>query len=75
MGEKLSLHYYDSRGVFRDYDTSMDDEGWKWWRMAPKLSQRFTGKFTDANTISGTFEMCEDDVHWKDDLKITYRRA
>ena len=43
--------------------------------MAPGFSQRFTGTLTDdGNTIDGLAQLCRDDVHWADDLKITYRR-
>ena len=71
----LRVHYYDSRGVFRDYESSADETAWKFWRDAPGFSQRFTGTFTDGgNTIDGLAELRRDDVHWADDLKITYRR-
>lgn len=73
---KTSMHYYDSRGVFRDYDVSIDDVAWRWSRMAPGFSQRFTGTFADnGNTIVGVSQICQDDVTWKDDLKITFKRA
>jgi len=72
---QLSMHYYDSRGVFRAYQTSIDGEAWQFWRDAPGFSQRFTGTFADGgNTIVGRSQLREDDVHWKDDLQITYRR-
>jgi len=71
----LRLHYYDSRGVFRLCETSCDATAWKWSRMAPGFSQRFTGRFADGgNTIVGQAELCRDDVHWANDLAITYRR-
>ena len=72
---QLTLHYFDSRGVFRVYHASADDTAFRFWRTAPKLSQRFTGTFADdGNTIVGRTQMCEDDVNWRDDLAITYRR-
>src|SRR3954452_21762325 len=50
----MRLHYYDSRGVFRDYEASVDDVAWRYWRSAPGFSQRFTGTFTDGgDTIVG----------------------
>jgi len=40
-------------------------------RLAPGFSQRFTGTFaSDGHTIDGLW----DDVNWKNDLQITYRR-
>lgn len=73
--QQLSMHYYDSRGVFRVFQASMDDASWRFWRNAPGFSQRFTGTFEDGgDTIVGRSQLCRDDVHWVDDLEITYRR-
>lgn len=70
----LTMHYYDSRGVFRAFDASIDDTAWRFERMAPGFSQRFVGTFADGgDTIVGKTQLCEDDEHWRDDLAITYR--
>jgi hypothetical protein len=72
---QLKMHYYDSRGVARVYEVSMDDESWRLWRYATGFSQRFTGRFADGGkTIVGRWQVCEDELHWNDDLEITYRR-
>ena len=72
----LSMHYFDSRGVFRVYDASVDDETWRIWRDAPGFSQRFTGAFSDGgDTIDGHWQLCRDGIQWDDDLAITYRRS
>jgi len=72
---QLHMHYFDSRGVFREYAVSIDDSSWRIWREAPGFSQRFTGTFADGgNTISGRWQLSEDDLHWVDDLQMTYRR-
>ena len=68
------LHYFDSRGVFRVFDTAIDETSWRYWRTAPGFSQRFTGRFVGDDTIAGQSELCQDDVHWANDLTITYRR-
>jgi hypothetical protein len=69
------MHYFDSRGVFRIFDANVDDETWRVWRESPGFSQRFTGTFADGgDTIAGLWQLREDDVHWNDDLRITYRR-
>ncbi len=69
------MHYFDSRGVFRVYETTVSDEAWQWWREAPGFSQRFTGRFTDGgDIIVGRSQLCRDDIHWTDDLAIMYRR-
>jgi hypothetical protein len=71
----LHMHYYDSRGVYRVYDASIDAAAWRWWRDAPGFSQRFTGTFADGgDTIVGRSQLRRDDDRWNDDLAITYRR-
>jgi hypothetical protein len=68
-----TMLYFDKRGVSRIFDMSMENKVWKYWRNAPKFSQRFTGTFKDdGNTIFGLSELCEDGVNWQDDLKLTY---
>ena len=72
----LTMHYFDSRGVFRVLDATIDDEALRFVRIAPGFSQRYTGRFADGDhTLVGQWEMSEDGVHWRDDLQITYRRA
>lgn len=72
----LTMHYYDSRGVFREYRITLDDRAWRIWRDAPGFSQRFVGTFTDGGaTIVGLWELSLDDTTWADDLRITFRRA
>ena len=73
---QLSMHYFDSRGVFRIFNVSFDDKSWRIWRDAPGFSQRYTGTFADGgNTILGGWQLRQDDVNWADDLRITYRRS
>lgn len=70
----LHMHYFDSRGVFRIYDVSIDGAVWRIWRDAPGFSQRFTGiRSDDGGTIDGLWEFRRD-VDWESDLKITYQR-
>jgi hypothetical protein len=72
---RLCMHYFDSRGVFRVYDATIDEEAWRLWRDAPGFAQRFTGTFADGgDTITGQWQLCQDDIHWDNDLQITYRR-
>ena len=73
---QMRMHYFDSRGVSRIYEATIDDESWRVWRDAPGFSQRFSGAFADGgDTIVGRWQMCQDEVHWNDDLEITYRRS
>jgi hypothetical protein len=72
---KLSMHYFDSRGVFRSYDATIEDSDWRLSREDPTFPQRFAGKLSsDGNTLTGTWELREGDGPWRSDLRITYRR-
>jgi len=74
--DSLTMHYYDSRGVFREYAVTADDHAFRYSRDDPGFSQRFTGTYADdGNTIRGQSQLCTDGVTWKDDLAITYRRS
>jgi hypothetical protein len=73
-------HYFDSRGVARVYEMSLDDGVWKLWRDEPDLSpldfeQRFTGTFgDDGTTIAGAWEICHDGTTWEHDFDLTYEK-
>jgi hypothetical protein len=70
----LVQHYFDSRGIARQYQMRVTEGVWKLWRAAPEFHQRFTGTFSDDGaTISGAWEMAEDGVHWHHDFDLTYR--
>jgi hypothetical protein len=68
--------YFDERGVSRKYDVTLRDGTWKWWRSAPGLSQRFTGRIVDdGRTIIGQGELSRDGHTWEGDLQLTYTRV
>ena len=72
----LTMHYFDSRGVFRVYETSLTDGVLRIWREAPGFSQRFEGPIGDGgDTIDGLWKLSRDGSTWNDDLKISYRRV
>ena len=73
--EKLSMLYFDERGVSRIYDVVFNNNVLKMERNHPGFSQRFKGIVNDnGNTIEGAWELCEDDVNWKKDLEVIYTR-
>lgn len=73
---QMKMHYFDSRGVFRVYEVSIDADSVRFSRHDPGFSQRFTGRFDAAgNGILGLWQVSKDDVHWADDLAITHRRT
>jgi len=71
--ETLSQHYYDSRGVARSYQMSLNDGVWQLWREAPGFWQRYTGVFSDdGRTIKGAWEGSADGSQWKHDFELNY---
>ena len=73
---KLSMQYFDTRGVHRVLAVSLSEGSWRFSRDGSDFSQRFTGTFSDdGDTITGLSEISEDGSTWDDDLAITYRRA
>ncbi len=75
---RLSMHYFDQRGVYRVYATSLDQAEWRYRRdaPAPDFSQRFTGTFSDdGNTIMGRGQLSKDGSTWEDDLALDYQRV
>jgi hypothetical protein len=74
--EAFEQHYYDSRGVARVYQMSLDGGVWKLWREAPGFWQRYTGVISDdGNRITGAWEGSPDGREWKHDFGLTYIKA
>lgn len=72
---ECSMLYFDERGVSRRYETRIRGNEWEWWRIAPGLSQRFTGAISpDGRTIVSRGELSRDGEHWEPDLALTYTR-
>jgi hypothetical protein len=74
--ETFAQHYYDSRGVARVYQMSLDGGVWKLWREAPGFWQRYTGVISaDGSRITGAWEGSPDGREWKHDFALTYIKA
>lgn len=74
-GERLLENYFDSRGVARIYQMSLQDGVWKTWRDVPGFSQRFTGTFgSDGRTIKVMGELSRDGVTWVHDFEQIYTK-
>jgi hypothetical protein len=69
------MHYFDSRGVMRVYQTSFEGGVWRFWRDHPGFSQRSTGVFEDGGRTIRTLVELNEDGSWKPDLEVIYRRA
>ena len=69
-------HYFDSRGVHRTYEMTLEDGIWRLWRdTTDPFPQRFTGRFgDDGDLIAARWEKAEDDSTWKTDFDVTYTR-
>jgi hypothetical protein len=71
--ESFTQHYYDSRGVARDYQMRLDGNVWKLRREDPGFWQRYSGVISgDGTTITGAWEMSADGQEWKHDFDLNY---
>ena len=73
-------HYFDSRGVARQYEMTFDGRTWTLERTKPDLTpldfcQRFIGTLSDAgDVIDGEWQTSADGTDWARDFRLTYRR-
>jgi hypothetical protein len=77
IDDKVSMHYFDPRGVHRRFEAEITADTWRYWNDTPGFSQRFTGRRSpDGHSIDGEAELSRDDgITWRRDLTITYRRT
>jgi hypothetical protein len=73
-GDGLVLEYFDSRGVRRTYGVSLDDGVLRMWRDDPGFAQRYAAALGDDG-FEGMWQLAETPGDWKDDVKVSYRRA
>ena len=72
----LIQHYFDSRGVVRQYETSVDDGVWTLLKLSSGFAQRFRGEFdASGDIIGGTWEKSDDGTDWEHDFGLIYRRV
>jgi hypothetical protein len=72
----LFMLIFDERGVSRQYELTLRDNTWRYWRNSPRFSQRFIRTFGDnGNTIVGVGELSKDGSTWEPDLELTYTRV
>jgi hypothetical protein len=76
-GGALQQHYFDSRGVHRVYDMSLEDGVWTLSREGPDWPQRYVGEFSaDGNTITGRWERGESlGAPLQHDFDLNYTRV
>ncbi|MDQ2953138.1 MAG: hypothetical protein M3R54_12845 [Chloroflexota bacterium] len=85
-GDACLMRYHDSRGVYREYRTSIRDGEWRITRDdragqrdprqdGPGFSQRFIGALArDGKSIDGRWERSNDGLTWEVDFPLTYTR-
>jgi hypothetical protein len=72
---RVVQHYFDSRGVARVYDISLQDGMLRLWRDDEDFAQRYSGQISaDGATIEGAWEMCRDGATWRHDFDLTFHR-
>jgi hypothetical protein len=56
-GGALQQHYFDSRGVARVYEMTLENGTWTLFRAGPDWPQRYVGRLSpDGDTITGHWE-------------------
>lgn len=73
-GDDLVMEYFDSRGVRRTYGVTLEDGVLRIWRDAPGFDQRFSATLAN-DSFEGRWQLAESPGDWRDDLRMTYRRA
>jgi hypothetical protein len=78
--DNLRMHYFDSRGVVRILELSINGRVWTFMRNKADFSplefhQRLTWTVSeDGRSINALGEISHDGAVWEDDIRITYRR-
>jgi hypothetical protein len=73
VGDGLVMEYFDSRGVRRTYDLSLEDGVLRFWGEFPEFAQRFSATLGDDRFESRS-QLARTPGEWEDDLMSTYRR-
>lgn len=69
-------HYFDVRGIIRNFDLAIDPHGWTMVRLDSDFSQRQTAWFIGPDVMESTGERSGDGgATWQFDFTMTYRRA
>ena len=72
-GEGLVKEHFDSRGVRRTYEVSLEDGVLRNWRDHPGFDQRFSAAL-GQDSFEGQWQLARTPGDWQDDLKVIYRR-
>lgn len=70
------MHYFDSRGVSREYGLDAEMGVWRFWRNRPGFSQRYVCTVSaDGYTMTSGGELSRDGSTWEPDLQVAYQRV
>jgi hypothetical protein len=72
-GSGLAAEYFDSRGVRRSYELTIDRGVLRYWREASDFDQRFTAALGE-DTFAAEIEYAETPGAWQHDMEQVYRR-
>ena len=72
-GDGLVMEYFDSRGVRRTYEVSLENGVLRIWRDDPDFAQRFAATLR-RDCFEGQWLLARSQGDWQDDLKVSYRR-
>ena len=74
-GVGLVAEYFDSRGVRRTYNVSLEDGVLRMWRDdEPDFAQRFEARLA-PDEFEFVTQLAREPGEWKDDLRQVFRRA
>ena len=72
-GDGPVMEYFDSRGVRRTYEVSLEGGVLRMQRAHPGFDQRYAATL-GAEGFEGLWQVAETPGDWKDDLRVVYRR-
>jgi hypothetical protein len=72
-GGGLVMEYFDSRGVRRTYDVSLEGAVLRFWGEFPEFAQRFSATLA-SDCFESRSQLARSPGEWEDDLIATYRR-
>jgi hypothetical protein len=72
-GDDLLMEYFDSRGVRRTYNVTLEDGVLRTWRDQANFDQRATAELGPDEFVMLT-ELAEQPGEWIEDMRTTYRR-
>jgi hypothetical protein len=72
-GEGLVMEYFDSRGVRRTYNISLEDGELRIWRDHPGFAQRMAASVA-PDGFEARWQLATTPGEWVDDLRVVCRR-